>query len=89
MLSIDHNEELDSSLVQRKINPFNMEGLPYLCKICEEGFIPIKRSRKSKERMKTESTSEDTSLPQRDGEQNKNLDTAFEEEAPGKNGESR
>ena len=57
-----------------------MEGLHYLCKIYEEAFIPIKRSRKNKKRMNTESTSEDSSLPQRNGDQNKNLDTVFEEE---------
>ena len=47
-LSIDDNEELDSSLVQRKLNRFNVEGLHYLCKISEEAFIPIKRFRKNK-----------------------------------------
>ena len=84
MLSIGDNEELDSSLVQRKINPFNVEGLHYLCKICEDAFISIKHSRKNKERTHTESTSEDTSLPQRDIEQNKNRDTVFEEKVPRK-----
>ena len=79
MLNIDFDEDLDSLFVQRKINPLNIEGLHYLCKICEEAFSPVKRSRKSKEQMNTESTSEDTSLPQQDEKQNKNLDTVFEE----------
>ena len=61
-----------------------MEGLHYLCKICEETFIPIKRSRKNKERIYTETTSEDTSLLQRNEDQNKNLDTVFKDERPRK-----